>query len=232
MCLGLFGVSPRLGLAAGAAAPETVAAWATQTDLDGDGRAEQLAFYRDASGRRGFLTVTGARGRWTSGVYPAWKATTGDLDGDGRAEVLLGIWTQRRRPGRANAGPHRTVWVLAWERGALVERWRGSSLARPLVDFAVHDLDGDGRAELLALEREGAGRRLTAYRSTGFGLVGAGRSAPLEADAAFDPNCPSPCVAQAARRSAVRIAPGSPTGRLLFDPLGPRTAAPPRGDPP
>lgn len=137
------------------------------------GTAARVAVYLDTAGRRGFLTVGHGQARWTSRIYPMWKAMAADLDGDGHDEILLGIWSRKRR--HAEPSPHRTIWVLAWADRGLRPLWRGSALARPLVDAAAVDLDGDGTAELLALERQGQACWLTAYAWTGFGFAGRAR---------------------------------------------------------
>jgi hypothetical protein len=148
-------------------------------DLHGDGVPARVSAYVNHERRRGVLDVTRRDERWTSPPYAMWGLRAADLDGDGADEVLLGVWSRVRRHDEPE--PHRTVWVLSWQGGALVERWRGSALARPLVDFTAGDVDADGRAELVALERSGDGCRLTAYRWTGFGFVGlAGAAVPCD----------------------------------------------------
>jgi hypothetical protein len=147
-------------------------------DLDGDGAAEGVQVYLKEGAERGFLRVLPPPGRpgapWTSAIYPMWAAWVADLDGDGRAEVLVGTWTRQVRHGLG--GKRRGLTVLTWDRGALVPRWRGSALARPIADLAVADLDGDPRAsELLALERTPRRCTLTGYRFDGFGFKGIGR---------------------------------------------------------
>lgn len=163
--------------AAGPAGPDAAVPpphWTAAADLDGDGVAEGLAGWFDAGRRRGVLLVTRGDARWTSPLYPMWKAQTADLDGDGRDEVVLGVWSWRRR--HAEPLPHRSVWVLGWDGRALVERWRGSALARPLVDVDVEAPGaGSGRALLVAQERSAAGCHRTRYRWTGFGFAGVDR---------------------------------------------------------
>lgn len=159
-----------LALAA-ACAPAVTAPLALRADVDGDGEAERLLAYIRDDRRMGVLSVESSV-RWGSQPYALWGVRAGDLDGDGSDEVLLGVWSRVRR--HAEPEPHRTVWVLGWDGGQLVERWRGSALARPLVDFGARDADGDGRAELLALERSRDRCRLAAYRWTGFGFAGLG----------------------------------------------------------
>lgn len=137
------------------------------------GATERLAVYMDARRSRGFLTVGHGDDPWTSRIYPMWSAMVADLDGDGHDEVVLGAWSRVRRHDEPE--PHRTIWVLAWDAPGLRPLWRGSALARPLVDAAAVDLDNDATAELLALERQDHTCWLTAYGWTGFGFAGRAR---------------------------------------------------------
>lgn len=137
------------------------------------GQRHRVAVYLAADQSAGFLTITRQGPRWTSALYPMWWAAPADLDGDGVDEIVLGIWSRTRRHDEPE--PHRAIWVLAWDGRELVPLWRGSALARPLADALVADLDRDGRAELLALERAGAGCVLAAYAWNGFGFAGQAR---------------------------------------------------------
>lgn len=137
------------------------------------GEGHDVAVYLAADRTAGFLTITRAGRRWTSAIYPMWWAAPADLDGDGVDEIVLGIWSRTRRHDEPE--PHRAIWVLAWDGRELVPLWRGSALARPLADALVADLDRDGGAELLALERAGAGCVLAAYAWNGFGFSGQSR---------------------------------------------------------
>jgi hypothetical protein len=139
----------------------------------GPGQVHDVAVYLATDHGAGFLTVTRAGRRWTSAIHPMWWAAPADLDGDGVDEIVLGIWSRARRHDEPE--PHRAIWVVAWDGRALVARWRGSALARPLADALVADLDRDGRAELLALERAATGCVLAAYAWNGFGFTGRAR---------------------------------------------------------
>jgi len=142
-----------------------------EADLDGDGVGESVCLLRGTQPHLAVLRIVWRDGRrWTSPLLPAFSLHVGDLDGAGADEVVLGVWSWRRRHNEPQ--PHRAVWVLAWSGAKLQERWRGSALARPLVDLRVRDLDGDGRAELLSLERGGQGITTGVYRFDGFGFVG------------------------------------------------------------
>ena len=122
----------------------------------------------DAERTRGVMRIGVGSDVWTSPVYPMFDADTADLDGDGRDEVILGIWSQKKRHGENP--PRRTVWVMRWTGDDLRPLWRGSTLARPLVDYVVGDISGDASAELVAMERIEEQCMLSAYAWNGFGF--------------------------------------------------------------
>jgi len=158
-----FGAALGLGVAL---ATPGLGADAPPPDFEGSLRAGlPVRAWFDAGRQRGFVQVAG----FTSRLYRAWSIAVGDLDGDGTREILLGIWSTTRRHDEPE--PHSTVWVLAWDdaRGELRERWRGSALSRPLLDFTVRD------DRLLATERLGGGCVLTNYDWTGFGFAARAR---------------------------------------------------------
>jgi len=125
------------------------------------GRDLAVRAYFDPDHQRGFLRI----GDYTSKMYHAWKAQLADLDADGVSEVVLGVWSRQRRHDEPE--PHRSVWVLRWdpERASLIEIWRGSALARPLVDFSIRDQG------LIAHEHIADRCYETTYAWTGFGFA-------------------------------------------------------------
>jgi hypothetical protein len=174
---------PTVREAAVAVAPAPDPAESLRVDLDGDGRPDWVDVYRSRDGQRGLLALRRAEGEpAVSRLYPLWAAYAGHLGRDGREQVVLGAWSRTRRHDEQE--PHRTIWVVGWRGDRFVDLWRGSALARPLRDFRVADLDGDGIDELLALEsRRGGGCMATAYAWTGFGFRGLAR-VPLDCTAA------------------------------------------------
>jgi hypothetical protein len=191
------------------AAPELLA-----TDIDGDGVAETVEAYFSAGRARGFLRVRDGEAEWTSPAYRMWKVLAARLDGDAREELILGVWSDTRR--HAEPEPHRAVWVLGWDGGALRELWRGSALARPLLDVSAADIDGDGLAELLALDVLDGVCRVAAYRWDGFGF--AGRAGPVVVPCSglrFCADGPPGCIEADGRR----LNPSVSNGELRLGPL-------------
>jgi hypothetical protein len=163
-----------IALAAGAVlgqerAPSPTAAFLVRTV----GSPTPIGFYANDARTLAFFVVGDGGEAWISGHYAAWSATAADVDGDSLDEVVVGMWSMRVRHDEPN--PHRTVWVLGVEGGRLVERWRGSALARPLVDFRMADVGGPLGDELVSLERRAESCVLVSYTWNGFGFSGLGR---------------------------------------------------------
>ena len=156
-------------------------------DLDGSGR-EGVLWLR--AGRSGLRSAEG-QALWAS--PPDWQvrqAALAPVDGRPGLEAVLLVWRPYRpwpvdaflpNAGRT-AGFHnaegRSCHVILIGCGArgCREVWAGSPLADPLHALALADLDGDGRAELAALEgryAEAAGQpawRLSVWGWEGFGF--------------------------------------------------------------
>lgn len=172
------------------------------------GKRHGVSVYLGAETRAGFLVLEHQGRRWTSRIYPMWWAQAADLDGDGVDELVLGVWSRTRR--HDEPSPHRTIWVVTWDGRTLAPLWRGSALARPLADAFAADVDRDGQAELVALERAGQrGCVLTAYEWSGFGFIAAA-TCPISCDAALDR------VARQVRREGRGRRPILRQGRLVL----------------
>lgn len=114
--------------------------------------------------------------------YNFWDLSVGDVDGDGRHEVGLCTFSRTvHDPQYA-----RRFFVYAWtDDGDLEPIWRGSRLCRPYINARLCDINCDGRAELVSVERGlGGGLMLVAYEWNQFGFWGLGHSGEVQ-DLAF-----------------------------------------------
>jgi hypothetical protein len=127
----------------------------TTADYDGDGRPEFTVGGRCTRGR-GFLRLYDylpdvAEGTWTRRTVtdtfrPGVGAAAADWDGDGRPEVVCGAWD---REGLLHV-------VAAPDRDGFGEvREAAGGIDNP-HDVLAADVDGDGRPEVLAREKDGA----------------------------------------------------------------------------
>ena len=139
-----------------------------------EGETVPLEIYLSAHRRRGFLSIEWAEGdRWTSAVYPMWKARAVDLNGDGEQELVMGIWSRMQR----HQGPvvQRAIWVMRFDGQALVPMWQGSAMAYRLIDFEVEVQEKEQGGVLRALERDEGRCFRAGYRWNGFGFYGVDR---------------------------------------------------------
>ncbi len=128
-----------------------------------------LKAYFDDERTQGFFTVEEDDRRWTSEIYPMWKAAVADVSGDGDDEVIAGVWSNQLR--HDDPSPHKTLWVLGWDGRRLFPKWRGSAMARPMSDFSIHEAASDRLDELVVDEQLGDNCFETTYRWTGFGFA-------------------------------------------------------------
>lgn len=134
-----------------------------------------------AGRRRAFLATRDGEREVVSPIYEVWRVDSGALDGAGVDLIVLGEWSDR--DARDEPAPRRVVRVVALERDehgrlGFADRWRGSAMARPLLDFRVEAApDGLGVATLVTQElgEGGAGCERARYAWNGFGFRGEGR---------------------------------------------------------
>ena len=176
------GLAP-VALPAGSISIQPVA----MADFNRDGSPESLQL---AHGRLRILSA--GRMVWQSPA--AWKVVQAgitDLNHDGAAEAALLVWrpfrpwpVDRWLPdgGRIAgfqdaAGDSCQIILIGWRGSAYGELWAGSALAEPVRFFAVADLNGDHRQELVTLEGSYADSRsapahlLKVWDWNGFGFT-------------------------------------------------------------
>lgn len=95
------------------------------------------------------------------------KACRGDLDGDGQDEVVAGVVRAAGQDGTFR----QRLFVFTVQKNFLAPRFLGTGGSGPLVDFGLLDLNGDGRHEVLARERDPGGGQTRVYRWEGYGLI-------------------------------------------------------------
>jgi hypothetical protein len=153
-------------------------------DLDGDGTTEDLL------PSEGSVSVA-REGRviWISPEsWDVADAEIADLNRDGAPEVVLLVWRPftpwpvdafQPHGGRissfhdgANRSCHIILWGWAGDRYR--ELWAGSALSEPILAFAAADWNGDGYAELAAVETDYSdptrGNALSLWEWNGFGF--------------------------------------------------------------
>ena len=142
-------------------------------DVDGDGRGDligisgannDLTAYRNQGWGSPNLIVGWDRRALVAGFGDASRTTFADIDGDGRAD-LIGIsganndLTAYRNQGWNGASGV----IVGWDRQALVSGFG------ELTGLKFADIDGDGRADLIAVT--GVNNDITAYRNQGWGAA-------------------------------------------------------------
>ena len=156
---------------------------AFRSDLDRSGAAEWVAItrrtYEKGHPLGGEIIVLQPKNGtlrpvWRQKRLNPWKLDIGDVDGDGKQEIVVGVWKKSPKDPVMAKRP----FVYSWNGSRLLLEWLGSRLSRRFDDFALADVDRDGRQELLALERAAKGRhRVAAYRWRSFGFDWLGCSA-------------------------------------------------------
>jgi hypothetical protein len=150
------------------ATPDRTSFVSLESDLDGDGRREQIRLSKESDPA---LSVShGGRVLW-KGVparWQPWKLAVADVDGDGRLEIIVGVYKSTRY----FPVPHNCLFIYSWDGREARPKWLGSALSRPFVDFAFVEVDGNAGQELAAMERKRDGRwRLALYSWNGFGFT-------------------------------------------------------------
>jgi len=141
-------------------------------DLDGDGRAEEVAL----EGGRLQVRTPGGELAWESpSNWLVVDAALGDPDWDGRPDLVAIFWKADE------AGVLRSHPFLIRQNGGRYEEvWGGSAVSEPIWEVEVTDLNGDGLDELvvLAMALDGVGQTLSVWEWHGWGFSQEWRSAP------------------------------------------------------
>lgn len=106
-----------------------------------------------------------------------------DVDGDGIVDLNLSLWKVgsygRFLPFWLSQNDQQIrnhFFIFTWRQNGLKPLWHSSSLGRPNVEFALADLDQDGKAELVVLEGNyspnggGVERQLAIWKWNGWGF--------------------------------------------------------------
>ena len=91
----------------------------------------------------------------------------GDVNRDGVNEISLKVY----KAAEYDPVPAQRPFFFNVSRGKLEAVWLGSRLARPFVDYALADLNGDGYDEIVSLETAPGGFLLAAYEWDSFGFT-------------------------------------------------------------
>lgn len=152
---------------------------ADRADVDRDGTEDRIVL-----SERSFVIETAKRPIAVP-LPPATvvRACLGDVTGNGRAELVVGVV----RATRTDPTFRQRLFVYSLAEGRPYPLFLGTSGAGELVHLGLLDLDGDGKAEVLARERTDQGERSHVYGWTSFELRQKPELEPKVPAYAFEP---------------------------------------------
>jgi hypothetical protein len=139
------------------------------SDIDSDGRTERVVL--DPRNSHALSVSRNGKKLW-EGVPAKWKPfklRVANLDGLRVKSIVLGVFKSTRFFPK----PHNCLFVYGWDekRDEAFERWLGSSLSKPYLDFEFVRFEQDKYETLIAIERLKKNQVcLMAYRWNGFGF--------------------------------------------------------------
>lgn len=105
------------------------------------------------------------------------KVLAGDINGDGLPEIGVCVYKATTFHQVLEKRP----FFYSLRNGNLVPIWLGSRLSRPFTDYILHDIDGDGTDNIIAIELTASGGfAVSAYAWAGFGFEQIAESAVHE----------------------------------------------------
>lgn len=153
-------------------------------DVNNDGIMEQINF-KDQR----VVLLSSEKSVWQSpSTWRVVQTLITDLNRDGRPEMAMVVWRPFRpwfvdrylpHKGRLDLfqdkeGQSCHFLLIGWKKGGYRELWASSALARPIVKFAVADLNRDGALELITLEshydRPRQAQTISIWEWNGFGF--------------------------------------------------------------
>ena len=146
--------------------PPRALAWLV-ADLDGGGKAEIIQLYQNGD-RLGMIVYSDYTNFGGTAVVPKWGTDNmgrvgaltwlvGDIDGDGKAEIIQPY----------QDGNRLGMNVYGWDGSKMVTKFGASELAPDMrsgaTTWLVGDIDGDGKAEIIRLYKNGDSLGMIVY---------------------------------------------------------------------
>ena len=105
---------------------------------------------------------------WESRILPVWKIWIADVNHDKKNDLIMALYKYERIDQKIE----NRLYIYGWDGEDIYPIWRGTSLSRPYIDCAFYDINGDGKTELISLEKGKNKRFIVVYHWNGFGFTG------------------------------------------------------------